>query len=127
MLAATACGIQVVFGPVLPATIAAPQDAVFAEHELPGQMQILFPTFLIGGVQYITPLIYTGYILLKLSIHVHPIYNNPVLNPMGRKTVSKIFGAEPLCEGSFLSVLSNIRNVFKQLLFIMVRPVIAYL
>lgn len=47
VLAAAACGVQVVFWSVLPAAVAAPQDAVFAEHELPGQMQILFPAFLL--------------------------------------------------------------------------------
>lgn len=60
VLAAAACGIQVVFWPVLPAAVAASQYAVFAEHKLSGQMQILFPAFLLTGVQYITPFIYWG-------------------------------------------------------------------
>lgn len=79
--AAAAGGIQVIFRRVSSAAIAAPQDSVFAEDKLPGQVHILFQTILFTipasrfvEAQYFTQYIIMFYIHLKLNYSVPFFY-----------------------------------------------------
>lgn len=134
--AAAAGGVQVIFRRVGSAAVAASKDSVFAEDKLPGQVQILFQTILFAipairflEVQYFTQYIITFYIHLKLYYSVRFFYiyifykYKWSCRRVGLQTGKKALILKDFAcyEGSFLSVSSNIRNVFKHLLFIMVQ------
>jgi hypothetical protein len=85
--AAEACDIKIIFRRVISAAIAAPQNSMFAENKLPGQVHILFQTILFTvpairfiEVQYFTQLINGCYIHLKLSKSVLTFYNSILIN-----------------------------------------------
>jgi hypothetical protein len=80
--AAAARGVQVISRYISSAAIAAPQDSIFAEDKLPGQVQVLFqtilfiiPAILFIEIQHFTQFIITFYIHLKLYYSVQYFYN----------------------------------------------------
>lgn len=88
--AAAACDVQIIFRYVSFAAIAAPQNSMFAENKLPGQMQVIFQTILFTvptirfiEVQYFTQFIIGFYIHLKLSKSVQELHNSNFIN-MGK-------------------------------------------